>query len=151
MNKYLEVPVGNQKALIDLEDADLVLAHRWALHKSNKTCYAFTEIAGRKTYLHRLIMRLPHGDTREVDHVHHNGLDCRKSEMRVCSRSQNCLNTRKFKGRSLLKGVIFEVLKGRWRARIYYSKTVRKSLGYFDSEQEAHEAWLRAAAERKAA
>ena len=52
-----------------------------------------------------------------VDHIHHNTLDNRKSELRLCTRSQNAQNTRKPKtNTSGHKGVSRDNHK--WRATI---------------------------------
>lgn len=70
----------------------------------------------------------------EVDHANGDGLDCRRSNLRVASHAENVRNARSRKGTSKFKGVSFS--KGGWRAalRVNY-KTVH--LGRFETEEEA--------------
>jgi len=72
----------------------------WA--PSAHTYYVFTtgiqgEFPGKRRakdrlYLHRVVMNAP--VEKDVDHLHHNGLDNRKEELVIRSRSQNLLNRR---------------------------------------------------------
>jgi len=55
-----------------------------------KTVYAHVVIARRNVYLHRLILGLTAGE--EADHINRDGLDNRRSNLRVCSRLQNAHN-----------------------------------------------------------
>ena len=79
--------------------------------------------------LHRLIMNPPDG--LDVDHKNGNRTDCRRKNMRICTRSQNLYNTRLHdRNSSGVKGVYFSNSKNRWIAEISVNKK-RKHLGSF--------------------
>jgi hypothetical protein len=86
---------GCSVALIDDEDVRLVTSFRWSLNRV--TGYVLGH--GRKpsglrttVMLHRLIMDAPNG--LDVDHINHDPLDCRRSNLRIATRSQNMQNRR---------------------------------------------------------
>ena len=114
-----------QFALVDDDDFELVSQYKWyaAWSPSTKGFYAITHIHkpdGKRTTLkmHRLIMNPKPGE--DVDHIHHNTLDNRKSELRLCTRSQNMQNTRKYaNNRSGHKGVRWRNDCQKWRAQIW--------------------------------
>jgi len=61
----------------------------------------------RRKSIHRIVMGAPKG--MDVDHINSNGLDNRKENLRLCTRSQNCMNQRlKSHSRSGYKGVQYE-------------------------------------------
>jgi hypothetical protein len=70
-------------ALADLDDEDLVRAHRWHAHRETEAglWYSRTSIDGRYVYMHDLLMRPPDGMT--VEHVSEDGLDNRRANLRV--------------------------------------------------------------------
>jgi len=81
-------------ALVNLEDAELVTAHRWHIHNRG---YAATHVQlpqGRGLVLmHRLIFgQIPDGY--EVDHINHNKLDNRRCNLRVVTHAANMVNRR---------------------------------------------------------
>jgi len=74
-----------------------------------------------------------------VDHINHNGLDNRKANLRLATRTENNRNRRKFNkpGRtSRFKGVSRRKGSKRWSANIWLDGR-QKSLGHFDDEIEA--------------
>lgn len=105
-----------------------------------------TGLDGRRIMprMHRLIMGLKLGDGLEVDHINHDTLDNRRSNLRVVTHAQNALNQRKRShNTSGFKGVSFK--NGRWQAKI--SLNYRQIyLGLFASAEEAGEAYRVAAA-----
>lgn len=95
----------------------------------------------RKLLLHRLILSC---DARsQVDHINHNGLDNRRSNIRICTLCQNSLNQRP-RGVGPYKGVTFY-------GRKFYAKItnngITKHIGAFHSLNEAASAWNDAARE----
>jgi hypothetical protein len=70
-------------ALADLDDEDLVRAHRWQAHREALTgpWYARTSIDGRFVYMHELLVKPAPG--MRVHHVNGDGLDNRRSNLRV--------------------------------------------------------------------
>jgi len=76
-----------------------------------------------------------------VDHIDGDGLNNTRANLRIGTQSQNCVNRRTTPGIHL-RGA--RPKKGKWQAYIkYQGKQV--SLGYYGTEQEAHEAYLSAA------
>lgn len=71
-----------------------------------------------------------------ADHINHNGLDNRKSNLRDANKQQNSFNTRSNRGSSIYKGVSFEKTTRLWRS--YITKDgIRQYLGRFDNELDA--------------
>lgn len=95
--------------------------------------------------MHREIMNAPKGMV--VDHIDGNGLNNRKSNLRICTQAQNNLNSRpKRNCSSRYKGVSFYKRDKIWQVQIFHnSRTI--FLGRFDDEIEAALAYDRKAAE----
>lgn len=132
-------------SVVQLDDQDFPLLQGRSVVLCNG--YPAVKINYVIHYLHRLVMGLQKGDKRQVDHVDMNVLDCRKSNLRICSHTQNLMNQKKRPHtQSGYKGVYLHTLTGRWQARIRVGGKER-SLGYFDDPAEAHEAYKAAALE----
>lgn len=137
----LVVPGG--EVLVDDEDLSSVVVLGWGAHKyGDGLFYASTKIAGRTVYMHRFIVGAD--EDVEVDHRNGNGLDNRRSNLRVASHQQNLANQRhqtgvssRFRGVSRYRG-------GRWQASIKIDGKSRY-VGHFDTEEEAALAWNAAA------
>ena len=78
------------------EDYDRLAQHKWCAVKGRDTFYAQRGSNGRVVSMHREIMRAPKGVV--CDHKNHNGLDNRKSNLRLCTSAQNQYNKRAKKG-----------------------------------------------------
>jgi hypothetical protein len=109
----LQLINGRGEALVDEADLPHLSRHRWYLHPGG---YAMTVIAGKTALMHRLIINPRPGY--EVDHANLNKLDNRRSNLRECSRSDNCRNTKPIKNRRW-KGVVQDPRDGRWHAQIH--------------------------------
>ena len=130
-----------QFALVD--DADYEWLNQWTwcaqYHLGVDSYYAVSsEILpnGKKVrvYMHRLILSLKYGDKRYGDHIYHDTLDNRRSEIRVVTQRQNLQNRRD--GSSKYPGVSWDKPCNKWRAQIVVNKK-KKWLGNFDIELEA--------------
>ncbi|GAB4240843.1 MAG: hypothetical protein Kow0032_28700 [Methyloligellaceae bacterium] len=86
---------------------------RWHRGGSGRT-YAMRKASGRTVYLHRLIMNAEPGDM--VDHVNGDPLDCRRSNLRIVTASQNAANRAHTRARSGFRNVE-ERPSGRFRFR----------------------------------
>ena len=127
-------------AVVDKEDYELVNAYKWCTYETCKSWYAVTNILigeGKRTTLrmHRLILGAIPGQ--EIDHIDHDGLNNRRSNLRLVTHQQNAFNIRNDKtGSSKYKGVSLHEGTRKWRARIYLNgKTAH--LGLFTTEEEA--------------
>lgn len=127
-------------ALVDDADFHLTEGFRWCASKSkgNATYYAKSARTVKRApvYLHRLIMQ-PDGK-RVVDHRDGNGLDCRRSNMRVCTQAQNAANCVKKGKSSIYRGI--KKCYGGWMARLKFNYR-EIYLGYYRSEIEAAAAY----------
>lgn len=85
--------------------------------------------------LHRFIMSAPHGMS--VDHINGDGLDNRRCNLRICTHSQNHMNSKSRNGSSSkYKGVTWLKKENKWWARIKVDG-VYLSLGKFVCEEDA--------------
>lgn len=94
--------------------------------------------------LHRAILSPP--KEKIIDHIDHNGLNNKRSNLRICTVTQNAANRRKGKGSSIFKGVYWYKRHQMWQARIRH-KGKALHLGYFNDEPEAAKAYDKAAKE----
>ena len=89
------------------------------------------------------LLRGKAGKGQFVDHINGNGLDCRRSNIRICSHAENMRNRKTAKSNKIgVKGVYLS--RGRYRAEIE-SKGVRYRIGTFDSIELAGKAYDEAA------
>lgn len=142
---------GEIKYLIDGEYYDKVKSYNWHAYYSpnTKSFYISTNIRknnGKYTLLrlHRLITDAPKGMC--IDHINHNTLDNRKTNLRICTNAENQRNSRKhFDGiTSKYKGVSWKKHAKKFVAKIRYCGK-DKHLGYFDNELDAAIAYNNAA------
>lgn len=117
-------------ALIDLDDADLILPLSWYACSSRGTLYAKT---GKNTRMHRLILGVT-DPSLIVDHINGNGLDNRKKNLRVVDVKTNVQNRQRSKVGSRCPGVYMDY--GRWRAQVTVNYK-KHHLGVFDCEDDA--------------
>ena len=132
-------------ALVDDEDEHLLSRHSWYACKKevDNTYYAATTLDGRCVRMHRLLLNAPAGVP--VDHKDRNGLNNQKSNLRLAPAGGNQHNQGKNKRNSTgFKGV--SERKGRYQASIGFQGRLRY-LGRYDTPEEAHEAYKKAAIE----
>lgn len=140
---FITLPTG-QTTMIDETDLDLVSARSWSALPAGKKTYARVTVkkAGRSKSLlmHRLIMDPPEGF--QIDHRDGDGLNNRRSNLRICTASENRCNQGKLGGNhsSQFKGVSWNREKKRWQALLAYEGR-REFLGYFTNEYDAAQAY----------
>lgn len=134
-------------AIIDDEDFDRVNAFKWcASTDANGTCYAcrwdrISTNKRRRLTLHRFIINA--GETELVDHRNGDTLDCRRSNLRLATRSQNQANRgAQRNSRTGLKGVVVapNCKQPKWIAQISYQGSCHH-LGTFDTPEKAAHAY----------
>jgi hypothetical protein len=131
-----EVPLTRgQVAIVDDEDADRVLAHKWRAKRdeTGRRWYAVRSVRNgekvRHVRLHRFILDAPPGV--EVDHVDSNGLDNRRANLRLATRSQNQFNRERTRSnKSGFKGVFWVKREKRFYAQIRYNGTTYRTRGF---------------------
>lgn len=123
-----------QRAVIEAADWPLIANRSWqaSRRRDGKGWYAVSD--GVK--MHRLLMGAKAGDI--VDHIDGDGLNNCRSNLRIGTQSGNCVNRKQTPGPHL-RGA--RPKKGLWQAYIKFSGKQR-SLGYYATEREAHEAYL---------
>jgi hypothetical protein len=125
--------------MIDNDDYKRFCKKAWRLIKvSNGAQYVgWKSRKNRKgvtVYLHREIMGNPKG---MVDHINGDIFDCRRSNLRVATNSQNQMNSKKRAGRSsIYRDVSWNKQRGAWKAQI---RVDRRDffIGYFEIERHA--------------
>lgn len=129
------------KAIIDEDDYDRVKDYHWFadIIKGKGRTYIYAAVYIQKShirngiYLHRFLINAKKGEF--VDHKNGNTLDCRKSNLRLCSVKQNNQNQRIIKGQIKYKGV--QKSGNKYRARIRLSGGTRFNLGSFSTAEDA--------------
>jgi hypothetical protein len=143
-------------AIIDEIDSDLI-AFNWCALGNNAPSLVYAQRRSKAAgidesiLIHRVILGRMIGrpllESELVDHVDRNGLNCRRSNLRIANSSQNQINQKLSSlNTSGYKGIYWHKKARKWHATIgVYGKT--KSLGYYDDPSEAHKAYMRAARE----
>lgn len=127
-----KIPLGHgQFAIVDDEDYDKVCRHKWhvMVNKDGTHSYAATKLK-----MHRMIIDAPPGYL--VDHINGDTLDNRKSNLRLCTNSQNQQNTPSRGGSSKYKGVSFNKKSKKWLAAFVFNG-VRHYCGLWALEDDA--------------
>lgn len=137
------------EAIVDAEDYEWLSQYSWHVSfGSTGLPYACTSIKENGEFkvkrMHRLIMDAP--DDKDVDHIHGDTLDNRRSELRICKHKQNCSNRRQStkKLSSVYKGVSWYSCSQKWVAKIKHNYK-QFHLGLFYSEIDAARAYNGAA------
>ncbi|MCH7558493.1 MAG: HNH endonuclease [Planctomycetes bacterium] len=108
MIESLTIPLSqNAFAKVDFEAFESLNKHKWCLRViSEHLRYAIRRENGKTIYMHRQILNTSAG--MHTDHINGDGLDNRKSNLRICTPSQNLQNSMKQANKSSkFKGVCF--------------------------------------------
>lgn len=129
------------KTIIDKEDLELLSSLNSKFRVSityDKCTYAYC----KRGLLHRLITKAPKGKC--VDHINHNSLDNRKSNLRIVTDVENQQNRRgpQRNNTSGVYGVNWRKTDSKWEARFMFNG-IRYSVGQFGTKEEAAKALQR--------
>ena len=133
-------------AIVDDQDFDFLSTWKWHAKASGDGSFFYAARSSSRSsdrprryiLLHRVLLDAPPGVL--VDHVNLNTLDDRRSNLRLCSKAENCRNGRPRGSKSGFKGVTWYPRYGRWVAAICVDYRV-KTLGYFDDKVLAAQAY----------
>jgi len=129
----------------DKVDYSLAIQHTWNVSASDgyvATNVGYKEGKSRRLLMHRFILNPK--DNEFIDHKNRVRNDCRRENLRLCTRTENNRNTSKqINTTSMYKGVYWNKNKRKWHSRIMVNrKTIH--LGYFDYEIDAAIAYNKA-------
>lgn len=115
----------NNEFYFDKEDFDKIKGYCWW----EKDGYVVTQRKRITIRMHRLIMNVTDRNI-QVDHIYHNTMDNRKSQMRLVTNMENSWNKQS-------KGVYFNTEKNKYVGHITYDG--KKYFKYFETEKDAKE------------
>jgi hypothetical protein len=123
-------------AVVDDEDYDWLNQWKWSYTRANSGTsggYAIRSVTkngkGKIILMHRFILNAP--PHLQVDHADGDGLNNRRSNIRLATASQQMANRNRPKNSRPFRGVRWVEEKKRWRAEITANSKVRH-IGYFD-------------------
>jgi len=138
------IPLTKGKiAIVDSKDYEWLSKYKWYANEKVNGFYACRHKNGKITYMHREITKAPKNLV--VDHIDHNTLNNRRSNLRVCTVVENLFNCRGSRKTSKYKGVFRHKKMKKWRSAIGHNHKYME-IGYFDNEVEAAKAYDREAA-----
>jgi hypothetical protein len=114
-------------AIIDSEDVNKIRYTKWKLSSSGYAANT-PKFSGSNKHMHREIL----GTDQFVDHINHNTLDNRKSNLRIVTKAQNMMN-------SNFKGVSPNGCK--WYAHIKINQKMLNLGNYLDEEEALYARW----------
>lgn len=133
-----EIPLTQGKvAIVDDGDYERVSQFKWRVRRDKKTWYAETGPNDQAIFLHNFILQTPPGY--EGEHRDGDGLNNRRDNLRVATRSQNCMNRHGWSMHGY-KGVYKVSTGDKYGARIQVNKKMVQ-IGCFDSPEAAARAY----------
>ena len=136
-----KIPLTRGKfAIVDDEDFDFLIQYKWHALKIGNVFYAGTRMYNvRGTRMHYFVFGYPL-EGFVIDHINRDGLDNRKSNLRLATISLNMMNSKLFStNTSGYRGVRYSKSHHKWVARIcskYYPFQ-----HYYDTQEEAIQAY----------
>lgn len=121
-----------------VDDQDFGYLNQWKWYFAHGYAVRTQNNYPNKSYqvrMHRIILSTPGG--MDTDHINRDRLDNRRSNLRICTRSQNIANTFVEKQNTTgYKGVSWKTANNKWVAQIRVNNVV-KHLGLFVDIKEA--------------
>lgn len=134
-------------AIVDSNIYNLLMQRTWSIKPHGKTFYAKTNGFRSKKeqatqYLHWFVVGKPI-DGLEVDHIDGNGLNNRRTNLRLVTHRHNMRNIHILTKSSRYCGVYWSSAANKWQAYIYLNgKSIY--LGVYSRQEDAYEARLSA-------
>lgn len=119
----------NNKFVIDFEDLEKIKEYCWF---ENNKGYIMNRTNHKNIMLHRLITNCP--NDKVVDHIDHNTLNNRKSNLKICSQKENMQN-RLIKNNNLLN--CYGITKIRRKNNEYYIVQINGYKGCYKNFEDA--------------
>lgn len=140
---YIEIILSNyskETCLIDKEDYSKIKDYKWRYNENRRSVQANNRDSKNKSSvkIHRLITNCP--KNLKVDHINHNVLDNRKSNLRICTNMENqwnkgktCANTSGHKGiyddKSRPRFQVYITVNGKRRTKSFpYNKNNKEQI-----------------------
>ncbi len=133
MSKLITLSKG-YSTIVDDEDYERLSEFKWYCIVSrgrHTTVVGYNKYSKKSQIMSRLIMDCP--KDRVVDHINHDTMDNRRSNLRICTRTQNGQNRNKQKALSQYKGLSWNKILKKWLVRIQVNNE-RLYLGLFMTE-----------------
>lgn len=135
----------DKKCIVDDEDFERLNKYKWYLGTSGYVVRVVYLGGGvkdkiqKQVYIHRIILNCPIG--KFTDHINHNKLDNRKSNLRICSLTENNFNKKtQSNNKSGYKGVYWDKFRNKWVAQFHLNRK-HYYIGRFDDKIEAAKAY----------
>ena len=128
------IPLSEElTTIVDDDEFHLLSSYQWSANQTESGhVYAVRWDGFKAVKMHREIMGAAHGDGLIVDHIDGNTLNNQKSNLRLCTQSENTQNSRKQKtSTSKYKGA--QKCKDGWQASIT-KNGVKKYLGCYKTQ-----------------
>lgn len=148
LHDTIEIPLrGGLNMLIESRDLWVFTYWTWSIRRHRNTAYLFRREKGKGVHFHRELISAPEGVV--VDHINGNGLDNRRSNLRLATRRQNNWNRAGQRdATSGFHGVSFHQKSGLWRARLRVGDAAEKATYHRTAEEAARARDEMAKAER---
>jgi hypothetical protein len=141
MSKLIYLTQG-KVTQVDDEDYEELNKHKWYALKGIHTYYAARKVRTNgkciMVSMHKHLMNTP--ANRDTDHIDGDGLNNTKANLQISTRRKNAQNTINHRNGRLF-GAYFHKKVGKWHSRISIDGH-RLNLGFYDTELEAHNAYV---------
>lgn len=127
--------------IVDIQDFEYLIQQKWHLSSNGYACGITSRKKGKQQYIrmHRLILNAPKNV--QVDHINGNKLDNRRSNLRLCSKTENTRNRKiQYNNKAGYKGVHWHKSAKKWKAQISVNGKVTH-LGLFSNKITAAKAY----------
>jgi hypothetical protein len=134
-----EIPLSKGKvALVDDEDYGWLTTWKWFVNKDGYAARNTPRPDQKTVLMHRVLMQTP--DEMQTDHIDGDKLDNQKSNLRICTETQNHQNTNRHLNIHGYKGIEYDKRAKRWYAHIRINK-INTHIGSYGSAEEAARAY----------